>query len=240
MWSSLLESKGIQKHERYLLFGGKTVVEQFQNSIEPVECLLLQKNSPLPDKLPSPCPIFFLTSELFSNLDIFGTRSPIAVMKKPKWEATKLTQAPHGIELLLPLGDPSNIGALLRTAWAFGIRQVIMLKEATSPYHPKSVRAASGALTHLKFLSGPSIHELKVNGLEAAHSLLALDQNGTDLYGFSWPQNLRLLVGEEGPGVPASCPALRLSIPIARDCDSLNATVAAAIAISHYRRQFPL
>ena len=48
---------------------------------------------------------------------------------------------------------------------------------------------------------------------------------------FDWPADMRLILGEEGQGVPADCPATRLSVPTTGAVESLNATVAVSVAL---------
>ena len=67
-------------------------------------------------------------------------------------------------------------------------------------------------------------------------TILALDMHGKNLGTFTWPRNARLLIGEEGQGVPASKAFEFLSIPMAREVESLNATVAASIALYSYSK----
>jgi TrmH family RNA methyltransferase len=105
-----------------------------------------------------------------------------------------------------------------------------LLKECATPFHPKAVRAASASTMLTPLAKGPSIRELEnVKG-----PVLALDMQGTDIAKFKWPTNARLLIGEEGQGVPTSKSFTYLSIPMAKDVESLNATVAASVALYSY------
>ena len=54
---------------------------------------------------------------------------------------------------------------------------------------------------------------------------------GEDLTRFDWPADMRLILGEEGQGVPTDCPAGRLSVPTTGAVESLNATVAVSVAL---------
>ncbi|WP_245986946.1 TrmH family RNA methyltransferase [Azospirillum thermophilum] len=175
-----------------------------------------------------------LSPALFRALDVSGTNHPLLVGSVPAIPAIDLTQPPQGLELLCALGDPSNLGALLRSAAAFGPARVVLLEGAAHPFHPKCLRAASNAQFELTLLRGPRWAEVN----HAAGPLVALDAGGEDLTRYDWPADLRLILGEEGQGVPADCPARRLSIPTTGAVESLNATVAASIALfaRHTRR----
>lgn len=214
LWKSLLEPRGIKKNGLFLLFGEKVVNETLRNHREQVtELIEIEKT---------------LSKELFRELDIFGTNSSIAVCRAPEFPRWREEKKREGLTLLCPLGDPSNLGALLRTACAFDVNSIVLLQEAASPLHPKALRASSGSIFSLPLYQGPSIHELDVP------PLLALDAGGANLVEFHWPKDPLLLVGEEGPGIPSNLKCQKLSIPLQNGVESLNATVAAAIALFHF------
>lgn len=176
-----------------------------------------------------------LAKPLFDELDLFGTRFPILVLTAPRIPEIDLaSKPPEGLEVLCALSDPSNVGALLRSAAAFGVSRVVLLRESASPFHPRAVRAASAATLVIHLARGPSITELE----PARHGpIVALDMRGEHLVDFRWPKNARLLVGEEGQGIPKEKDFVRITIPISDAIESLNATVAAAIALNAYRSQ---
>jgi tRNA G18 (ribose-2'-O)-methylase SpoU len=69
----------------------------------------------------------------------------------------------------------------------------------------------------------------------------ALDAGGKSIADFNWPQNIRLLVGEEGPGIAENFPKNKtLSIPMAPQSESLNAMVALSLGLFSYCTKYPL
>ncbi|MCF4165104.1 RNA methyltransferase [Zavarzinia compransoris] len=229
-WEQLLEGKGIRKHGAFLLAGRKTVPEalaampgRFSAVLAPDEETLAALEPLLPDSVTR----HLLAPPLFERLDVAGTRLPILVGRVPDMPPADLRLPPQGLELVCALGDPSNLGALLRSAAAFGARRILLLPDAAHPFHPKSLRAGANAALTLDFA--------RVSGWAAvagaAGPLFALDGGGADLTRFDWPADLRLVLGEEGQGLPADLAATRLAIPTTGVVESLNATVAAAIAL---------
>ena len=105
----------------------------------------------------------------------------------------------------------------------------MLLQECATPFHPKAVRAASGQLMKVPLAVGPSIKELTGN------QLFALDMDGENIAKFRWPRNVRLVLGQEGPGLPDLPGLTKLKIPMANQVESLNATVAASVALFSYR-----
>ncbi|PWR24002.1 TrmH family RNA methyltransferase [Zavarzinia compransoris] len=237
-WERLLEGRGIRKHGAFLLAGRKTVPEalaavpdRFTAVIAP-DTPALDQLAPL---LPAHLARHVLARPLFERLDVSGTRLPLLVGTVPAFAEADLAAPPRGLELACALGDPSNLGALLRSAAAFGVRRVILLPEAAHPFHPKCLRGAANAVFRLDFVRTRGWAALAAG----AGPLLALDGGGADLTRFSWPGDLRLVLGEEGQGLPADLAAARLAIPTSGAVESLNATVAASIALQHWFSRRP-
>ncbi len=228
LWESALDGRGLKKNGTFLLAGLKTVPEALRQFPERFERLLFTDPAAIAGWiLPPGIEPVQLAPALFRTLDASGTGFPLLVGKVPPMPAIALDRPPQGLELLCALGDPSNLGALLRSAAAFGASRVVLLEGAAHPFHPKCLRAASNAQFTLTLLRGPRWTE--VNG--AAGPLYALDGGGEDLTRFAWPADMRLILGEEGQGIPADCPAARLSVPTSGAVESLNATVAASVAL---------
>jgi TrmH family RNA methyltransferase len=253
-WLDCLTSKGIRKHGLFIVAGERAVRETLERAPALARSLIVcsdrhfteqpKVSGPLSGPrswLPlieraraltqgSNFSVIAVARAIFDDLDISGTHSPLLLTHTPPIADADLSQDPVGLEVLCALGDPSNVGALLRSAAAFGASKIILLKECATPFHPKAVRAASAATMLTPFAKGPSIRELDaIKG-----PILALDMQGQDIGKFQWPKNARLLIGEEGQGVPTSKSFTYLSIPMAKDVESLNATVAASIALYAY------
>lgn len=231
VWQQLAESKGIKKHQLCLVSGRKLVPELLHSRADHVHALLFsEEHQETPLFLadpPASSQKFSLQKNLFKQLDLMGTRAPLLIMRLPQVEAWRAQDVPQGLELFIALGDPANLGAVLRSAEAFDAQRVILLSEAASPFLPKSIRASAGAIFRLPLFHGPSIADL--NG-----EFIVLDKTGTTLNEFRFPKNARLLLGEEGQGIPAQLKgAQKVTIPMAQDTESLNAVVAASIVLYH-------
>ena len=206
----------------------------------PALCLELvyPRESVLPVKAPAHLSHYLVDSVLFEELDVYGTHFPILVSRIPKLAGTDLTQPPVGLELLCPLGDPSNLGAVTRSCLAFGVRNLILLKEAVHPFHPKAIRSSCGAVFEQLMSHGPALADLE--GERILRWIVALDFNGEDLITWRWPVDVRLLIGEEGPGQPSHPGFQKITIPQSKEANSLNAAAATSIALFSYRQQHSL
>lgn len=228
LWDTLQDGRGIRKAGLFILAGRKTVPEALRRWPDRFEAVLATDptdvaNLPLPEGLTR----YLLARPLFARLDVSGTSVPLLVGRAPEMPEVDLSLPPSGLELVCALSDPSNLGALLRSAAAFGVRRVVLLEESANPYHPRCLRAASNAVFALDLARGPRMEALG----GAAGPIMALDAGGEDMTRFDWPSDLRLVLGEEGRGLPDDLAVRRLSVPTTGAVESLNATVAASLAL---------
>jgi len=233
VWEAVTEARGIRKHGLFLLAGRKTVPEALTRGDLRFEALLttIEHDTAALEASGAPRRVI-LPRELFERLDVSGTGQPILVGPVPDMPILDPATPPEGREAVLALGDPSNLGAALRCLVAFDIRRVVLTAEAAHPFHPRATRAAANAVFETTFLRGPA---LAVMG-NFAGPLLALDGGGEDIDAFAWPESARLILGEEGRGVPAELSARRLGIVTSGRVESLNAAVAIGIAAHAWYR----
>jgi 16S rRNA (guanine(527)-N(7))-methyltransferase RsmG len=224
----LLGSRGIKKRQRALVAGAKPIAEMLIQTPDLCEAWISPgEEFPPPAGAPEHLAWYQLEPSLFEQIDVFGTGLPlltIRIRQIPKWDPGDVL--PDGCSLLIPFQDPENVGAVIRSAVAFGAVQVILLAECAHPYHPKSLRASGGAVLHACLLEGPSLIDLPED-----LPLLPLSSDGTDVSQFTFPKAFGLLVGMEGPGLPERWKRRALAIPIRPEVESLNAATAAAVAL---------
>lgn len=241
-FQTLLHARGIKKSGKTLVFGEKIVREIITTIPEKIEALVLssrfsessEANDPL---LRSVRKWYILDSMLFHMLDIFNTGFPFCLCSVPfihSWDPNKGLPG-HGCSLLIPFQDPENVGASIRSAVAFGVKQVVILKEGAYPFHPKSIRASAGAVFRIKLFSGPSIVELP-----DSLPIIPLDVEGKDIDKCSFPESFGLLPGLEGPGIPSRWKNRAVSIPTTQNIESLNGSVALSIALYTWFRRSSL
>jgi tRNA G18 (ribose-2'-O)-methylase SpoU len=169
---------------------------------------------------------------LFKQLDIFGTHFPLLKIKIPEFRSFQEYQGVDDPGVVLPLQDPGNIGAAIRSARAFGIKNFVLTKESSNPFHPKSLRASSGAVFGAQFFST----ELNLNDFLAenssTHAFVFLDSQGEDLRTYKFPKRFLMVPGVEGPGLPQSVKRENcVRISIEKDVESLNAMISVSIAL---------
>ena len=227
--SDLLTGRGIRKHGLALLAGPRIVAEVIEHFAGRVEAYLTDSKGEPPPESTALVPWHRLSDPLFKNLDVSGTRSPLLMVRVPEfpeWSAD--APWPDGCTLFVPFQDPENVGAVIRSAAAFGASRVVLLQEAAHPFHPKSARAAGPALFQVAIERGPSIRDLRSEGTP----LIALSSDGPDLQAEPFPERFGLVAGVEGPGLPDHLRAgTTRRIPMEPGVDSLNAATATAVAL---------
>lgn len=131
--------------------------------------------------------------------------------------------------------DPGNVGTVIRTAGAMGIGAVVLLSGCADPLGPKTVRSTMGAVFR------QTVIETDLEGLEAL-----VRENGLELWGaalsgkaqdirrIAGRKALAIAIGSEGRGLSAELLSIcegELIIPMEPESESLNAAVAASIAM---------
>lgn len=149
----------------------------------------------------------------------------------------------NAVVLLLDhLEDPQNVGAILRTAAAVGVTGVVIPEDRACGITPAAVRASAGGAEHVKV----------AHVVNLPRAMKALKEAGVWLTGLDWGDDARpytaidfrgragLVVGAEGAGlsrlVRETCDFIGV-LPMPGGFESLNAGVAAAVALYEIVRQ---
>lgn len=158
----------------------------------------------------------------------FAERRPL-----PAWEPGQ-TQA--GLSVLLErVRDPDNVGSIIRSAAAMGVRAVLMGPECADPFYRKAIRTSMGAVFTLPVIDAAPWPAVLDDLKAAGHTLVATTPDPaapaieTIAHG-----RIVLLVGSEGEGLtPQARQAAHVEarIPMSTEVDSLNVAVATAVAV---------
>jgi 23S rRNA (guanosine2251-2'-O)-methyltransferase len=144
------------------------------------------------------------------------------------------------VVLLDGVQDPHNLGAILRSAYALGAHGAVLPKHRAAQITDAVVRASAGAALHIPVAKVSNLKHAMDRLSERGVWLAAAVLDGEPSHGARLEGPLGLVVGGESKGVSptiaARCDA-RLSIPLARGFDSLNASVAAGILLYEAVRQ---
>jgi 23S rRNA (guanosine2251-2'-O)-methyltransferase len=137
--------------------------------------------------------------------------------------------------------DPRNLGAVVRSAAGAGATGVVLPAHGASAVTPVVCRASAGAVEHLPVAVVPNLARYLADVKKERLWAYAASADGeTALWDADLTDGLALVFGAEGKGVRPlvrrTCDAT-IAIPLARDVESLNVSVAAAVALFEARRQ---
>jgi RNA methyltransferase, TrmH family len=149
------------------------------------------------------------------------------------------TQITETCLLLDGLQDPGNLGTILRTAAAAGLRQVFLSADCVYAWSPKVLRSGMGAHFALDIYEGCDLQAL----FEEAQSMRVLATSShapKSLYATPLNRPVAWVFGNEGAGVSAPLMAHvqeTVSIPMPGTAESLNVAAAVAICLFEQVRQ---
>ncbi len=130
------------------------------------------------------------------------------------------------------VADPSNLGAVARTAEALGIDGVIVSAGGCDPFSPKSLRASMGALLRLPVITlSDFVEDIKKTGLSMFACVVTEDAES--ITNIKFPLGSVAIIGNEANGLTreAIAASLPVTIKMIGRAESLNASVAAAIVM---------
>ena len=214
----------------YLLDGHKLLREALDKGAEP-RCILWKETA-------QDWPGLENVPQYVAPADLFDYVSPMKNSPGPLFTAAIPAEetGPRFAQAILleNVQDPGNVGTLLRTAAAMGVKTVILCGACADVYSPKAARASMGAVFSERLLH-----------LEPAAARALAKENGLPLYGAALSgraADIRTLdlrravvaIGSEGRGLSEELLSLcdgELIIPMAPGSESLNAALAGAIVL---------
>ena len=136
--------------------------------------------------------------------------------------------------ILSSLRDPGNLGAVIRSAVAFGVDRIILSSDSADLYNPKTVRSAMGSIFRVKATVVSDMASLVGAMQNCGRRVFAaeLREGARSLGEVSLRETDAVIIGNEGHGISGELSALcdgSVYIPISKKTESLNASVAAAI-----------
>ncbi|MGM9522126.1 MAG: TrmH family RNA methyltransferase [Oscillospiraceae bacterium] len=182
----------------------------------------------IPEDLPESARVFTVSREVIEAVSPLKTPQDIVF-------SVGMPEAEHcprisGAVILENMQDPGNVGTMIRTANAFGIKNVVLVGACADPWSAKTVRATMGAIFR-QHISEMSIDELRAKSQDTPVIGAALSDDAGDLRKMELT-GCAVAIGNEGNGLSDELLSLcagRLIIPMRPECESLNAAAAAAV-----------
>ena len=230
----LAESGRDRRKSRRTLLDGVHLVEAYEKACGPVERLVVAASALTGGEIAdfvAGRDVIVIADALMRDLGLVETPSGlVAVAPIP---AAPAVDPEKDAILLDGIQDPGNVGTLLRTAAAAGIRQALLGPGCAAAWSPKVLRAGQGAHFVLNI-----VEDADLGGFMAAYRgttvATSLGAGARSLYEVCWDGPLAWVFGAEGQGMRPELLAtakLRVHIPMPGAVESLNVGAASAVCL---------
>lgn len=222
----------------------KVIERALDAGYEPVSCLMEKRHIEGEGKqilaIIKDVPIFCAEFDVLTQLTGFKlTRGMLCAMKrKPLLKVKEICKNKSRIVILDKVMNPTNVGAIIRSAAALGMDAVILTAGCSDPLYRRAVRVSMGTVFQIDwtFLNNDSLDEIKDLGFKTV--AMALKDNSLSINDplLMNENKLAIIMGTEGDGLSdktiSDCD-FTVKIPMYHGVDSLN--VAAASAVAFYQ-----
>ncbi len=176
---------------------------------------------------------YYVTKEIMKKLsNQVSVSNRIAVCKKMVEK-----EISGDILLLDNIQDPGNLGTMIRSAVAFGFKDMILSHDTVDLYNDKVIRASQGMIFHLNIVRKDL--SLFLKEIKNEYQIIVTDvKKGENIKKLKKKNPLALIIGNEGQGVSESFKEYAsdfVKIEMDENCESLNAGVSASILMYEIR-----
>ena len=221
------------------------VIERALNAgFEPVsflaEARLLPKAEALLARCPAELPVYTAELSVLERLTGYAlTRGMLCAMRRPALRhAEDLLQSTSCVAVLEDVMNPTNVGAIFRSAAALGIDAVLLTQACSDPLYRRAIRVSMGTVFQVPWTYLPEGWPQTLRTLGFTTAAMALCDASLPIYApqLKRADRLAVVLGTEGDGLAESTIAAcdcTVRIPMTHGVDSLN--VAAASAVAFYQ-----
>lgn len=250
--ASLADKKGRCEAESFIAEGEKLTLEALRRGLPVTHIFIVEERQERllelleafqSDKRYEKCQVICLSEGAFSKIST--EKAPQGIISVIKYldffanmdiiykEDFFISRDERALSLY-SLRDPGNLGAVIRSAVAFGVQHIVLSADSADIYNPKTVRAAMGTMFGVKITvvkdfesfvraakeCGRAVYAAELS--DGARSVKEIDLTAEDIF----------IIGNEGHGIPkeiSSACTGSVYIPISEGVESLNASVAASV-----------
>lgn len=189
-------------------------------------------------------PIFTAEFDVLTQLTGFQlTRGVLCAMRRPPLPSVEeVCKNARRIAVLEEVVNPTNVGAIFRSAAALGMDAVLLSPACSNPLYRRAIRVSMGTVFQIPWTYiGQDLVDWERNGIKLLHSLgfrtaaMALKEDSVPINhpALLKEERLAILLGTEGDGLASSTIAdcdYTVLIPMSHQVDSLNVAAASAVA----------
>ena len=243
-----LRSRQDPKQALFIAESTRVIEHALDSGCEPVSMLMEEKHiyGQAADILKrcGDVPVYTGPSELLANLTGYQLhRGILCAMRRPEEASpSAVLQNARRVAVIEGVVDPTNIGAIFRSAAALNMDAVLIDPTCCDPLHRRAVRVSMGTVFQVPWarigekpatMAGEGIALLRSRGFKTAAMALNDSAVSIDDPQLAVEEKLAVVLGTEGDGLPAAtidaCDYC-VMIPMSHGVDSLNVAAASAVA----------
>ena len=187
-------------------------------------------------------PVFTAPLDVLTKLTGFQlTRGMLCAMRRPAPRPlSEVLAGARRVAVLENIQNPTNVGAIFRSAAALGMDAVLLTPGCSNPLYRRSARVSMGTVFQVPwtYLEENWLEQLNAQGFKTAAMALKDDSYSIDAPELRREEKLAVVLGSEGDGLTmdtiASC-EYTVKIPMYHGVDSLNVAAASAVAFWELR-----
>ena len=259
VYARLTEAQLLNREEpakgMFIAESPKVIERALDAGCEPVSLLMERKHidSQAKDVIArcGDIPVYTSDLDILTKLTGFQlTRGVLCAMRRPKLESVEeVLEGARRIVILENVMNPTNVGAIFRSAAALGMDAVLLTPGCSNPLYRRAARVSMGTVFQIPWTfigsemadwPGPGMEKLRSLGFKTAAMALRSDSISIDDPQLLAEEKLAIVLGSEGDGLTndtiADCDYTVL-IPMYHGVDSLNVAAASAVAFWQLRNQ---
>ncbi len=231
-YKNLNKRKFRDTYNQFLIEGEKFIDDAIDKN-QSIECIIVNNFYEKYFEKYKEYEIVSLEDTLFNELsDTVHSQGVIAVINKNQSMDISLEDP---IVILDKLQDPGNMGTILRTSVAAGIKNIVTIKGSVDIYNPKVVRSTAGAIFNIRSIEIDDVKHFADDIKAQGYKLITTKMEAETAFNeYKYSKKTAIVIGNEGKGISKEIfelSDLSVKIPLFGEIESLNASVAAAIII---------
>lgn len=240
--ASLHQKKNRKELELFIIEGLTLLEEAFKKSVRIKQIFFLNEEDLSTLNINTAIELYKIDHELMSKISTTENPPPVLAVA----EYLKIPEAKLDTNNLLLYGenirDPGNLGSIIRTAFAAGVKNIYLSTNSVDIYNPKLIRSSMGAIFygHIKYIELKDLEQdLKTQSAAIGASLELIgttphtDSHYSDVQ-LNPLKNVLLIIGNESEGMSQeaqeACTRL-VSIPLENDIESINVLAATSVLL---------
>lgn len=252
IYARLTENQLLNRHEPekglFIAESPKVIERALDANYTPISILVEKKHIATQAKdIIARCgdiPIYTAEFDVLANLTGFQlTRGMLCAMQRPKLPSVSdICKNASRVAVLENVVNPTNVGAIFRSAAALGIDAVLLTPACSNPLYRRAIRVSMGTVFQIPWTylgtevfdeTPTDIQQLKQLGFKIAAMALEKDSVSIDDTNLMAEEKLAIVLGTEGEGLAnntiSNCD-YTVCIPMTHGVDSLNVAAASAVA----------